>query len=340
MNAIVPAAPRLPMINDSGVSPGEWKVLVEAVWPGARSPDAVKLALDYCRARKLDPFKRPVHIVPMWNSSLRREVETVWPGISELQTTAARTGQWAGMDEPKFGPIVRKKFSGNVGRQGQERAVTVEVSYPEWCSVTVYRMVGGQRCGFSEPVWWEEAYARQGRSAVPNEMWAKRPRGQLMKVAKAASLRAAFPEENGNDYAAEEMEGREIEAGGVTIEHEPEPETAAAAQSLAEAPPESTPRKGRKIGDIVDAVRAAVVRATTVREVLAIGEGADVAALMKHANAAVQAEVKALLAEAYAEAERREAAEDDAAEAEAETIEGEVVPPYDEPLAGEDLAGA
>ena len=37
------------------------------------------------------------------------------------------------------------------------------------------------------------------------------PRGQLDKAAEAAALRAAFPEELGNDYAAEEMEGQVID---------------------------------------------------------------------------------------------------------------------------------
>src|SRR5271165_2187148 len=53
-------------------------------------------------------------------------------------------------------------------------------------------------------------------------MWAKRPRGQFLKVAKAFSLRAAFPEDA--DYTAEEMEGRVIEEvethNGIIIENE------------------------------------------------------------------------------------------------------------------------
>jgi RecT family protein len=75
--------------------------------------------------------------------------------------------------------------------------------------VTVYRLIDGARCPFSEPVYWKEAYGRVGGTALPNEMWQKRPHGQLHKVAKAASLRAAFPEEG--DTAAEEMEGQTIE---------------------------------------------------------------------------------------------------------------------------------
>jgi hypothetical protein len=40
-------------------------------------------------------------------------------------------------------------------------------------------------------------------------MWIKRPKGQLGKCGKAASLRAAFPEECG--YAAEEMDGKSLD---------------------------------------------------------------------------------------------------------------------------------
>jgi hypothetical protein len=47
-------------------------------------------------------------------------------------------------------------------------------------------------------------------------MWRRRTRGQLDKCAEAAALRAAFPEELGNDYSAEEMEGQ-------VIDHAPPP---------------------------------------------------------------------------------------------------------------------
>jgi hypothetical protein len=89
--------------------------------------------------------------------------------------------------------------------------------------VTVYRIVQGQRCPFTEPVFWLEAYARLGGaySELPTDMWVKRPRGQLLKCAKAASLRAAFPEEAG--YTAEEMEGKVIEADtSIPVQRGPE----------------------------------------------------------------------------------------------------------------------
>jgi phage recombination protein Bet len=218
-----------------GLDPSTWRVLVEMTFPTARTAEAVLMAVRYCRARNLDPLKRPVHVVPMWSTTLRREVETVWPGIAEVQTTAARTGQWAGMDSPRFGPELTRTFAGRRKREEAWEEVAVTVTFPEWCEITVYRLVGGVRCPFSEPVFWLETYARAGgaRSEVPNDMWLKRPRGQLVKCAKAASLRAAFPEEAG-DYTAEEMEGRVIEAGGVPVPGEP---------ALIETPPASEPER-------------------------------------------------------------------------------------------------
>ena len=48
------------------------------------------------------------------------------------------------------------------------------------------------------------------KSGAPNDRWKRSPFGQIEKCAEAAALRLAFPEEIGNDYAAEEMEGQSI----------------------------------------------------------------------------------------------------------------------------------
>jgi phage recombination protein Bet len=203
--------------TELGLDLGTWKVLTESIFPSAQTAEGILLAVRYCRARKLDILRRPVHVVPMWSKALGREVETVWPGIAEVQTTAARTGQWAGMDAPRFGPDQTRAFRGRVRRDEGWEEIQLSVTYPAWCEVTVYRMVQGSRCPFTETVWWEETYSRAGgiRSEVPTEMWVKRPRGQLLKCAKAASLRAAFPEEA--DYTAEEMAGKVIEADALAL---------------------------------------------------------------------------------------------------------------------------
>jgi len=87
----------------------------------------------------------------------------------------------------------------------------VQVTFPEWVAVTVYRLVNGRRCAFTEEVYWLEAYSTAGGkySQVPTAMWLKRPKGQMAKCGKAASLRTAFPEECG--YAAEEMAGKSLD---------------------------------------------------------------------------------------------------------------------------------
>ncbi|MFE8035247.1 phage recombination protein Bet [Thiohalocapsa marina] len=203
----LPVAPSV--LAEIGLDAGTWAVLADSIFPNAKTPEGVILAVRYCQARGLDVMKRPVHVVSMWSTALGRYVETVWPGIAEVQITAARTGLWAGLDSPRFGPELTKTFTGTVKRDDKWTEVAVTVTFPEWAETTVYRMVNGVRCPFSEMVFWEETYARQGRAEVPNEMWQKRPKGQLLKCAKAASLRAAFPEEAG--YTAEEMEGKAIE---------------------------------------------------------------------------------------------------------------------------------
>lgn len=209
--------PRLPyhdaLQSRFGIDKGGWKVLCEATFPAAKTFDAIVLALTYCKARNLDVFKRPVHIVPMWNSALGKTVETVWPGIAELRTTAFRTKQYVGCDEAEFGPLITFTFKGKVEKWVNRQKVVVdeaiEVIYPEWCRLTIYRELGGRVCKFVGPkVKWIESYASIGRSIIPNEMWQERPEGQLEKCAEAAALRRAFPEELGNDLTAEEMHGR------------------------------------------------------------------------------------------------------------------------------------
>lgn len=196
-------------LTEVGIDFSTWQVLVDSIFPSAKTVEGILLAVRYCQARGLDVMKRPVHVVTMWSSALRRDVETVWPGIAEVQTTAARTGQWAGMDPARFGPEIERTFKGNVKIGNDWKEVEAQVAFPEWCEVTVYRIVGGIRCPFTETTYWEEACSRIGKGEVPTSMWIKRPRGQLQKCAKAASLRAAFPEEAG--YTAEEMAGKPID---------------------------------------------------------------------------------------------------------------------------------
>ncbi len=116
----------------------------------------------------------------MWSSSKRAMVETVWPGIAEIRTTAARTGEYAGIDEVEFGPMLEREFTGELeqweNRKKVTRKVIKKVRYPEWARVIVYRITKGQKFAYHAKVFWEETYAKMGRTEIPNEMWEKRPR--------------------------------------------------------------------------------------------------------------------------------------------------------------------
>lgn len=237
MNQVVKLQPsRMPIApqiaNEFDITPTQWRVLVEQIFPAAKSIEAVTMALTYCRARNLDIFKKPVHIVPMWSSQAKAMVETVWPGIAEVRTTASRTGEYAGIDAVEFGPMEEREFYGEMWVDGRKSQGSKTVRFPEWASVVVYRIVKGQKCAYHAKIFWEETYATAGKGALPNEMWSKRTRGQLDKCAEAAALRKAFPEELGSVYTADEMEGRVIDdqthgTGPVSVPvPPPEPTTA------------------------------------------------------------------------------------------------------------------
>lgn len=229
-------ATRLP--NVASYDPGLWQILCEVCFPTVDNARSIVLAVEYCRKRKLDILKRPINIVPMWNSTLRKEVDTIWPSINETQITAARSHEWAGMDAPKFGDTVETKFIGRrKDKNGGWSDAAVTLRYPEWCEITVYRIVKGQKAAFTERVYWVESYGRSGGSDLPNATWVKRPIGMLTKVTKAAALRAAFPEES--SLTDDEMAGQVIdEMSAPAPEHKPAPVIAA----VPDAPNPGEPR--------------------------------------------------------------------------------------------------
>jgi phage recombination protein Bet len=192
-----PRLPYVPEVKDKfNLDEDAWRALVEAIFPNAQSPGSIILVLSYCKSRNLDVFKRNVHIVPIWDKDKRCFVDTIWPGIGELRTTAFRTKQYAGRDATQFGEDITTIWGS--GRDA------VTVTHPEWAQVTVYRMIDGQRVAFAgPPVFWLETFAAT-KDGTPNSMWVKRPRGQLDKCAEAAALRAAFPEELGDIATSDE----------------------------------------------------------------------------------------------------------------------------------------
>lgn len=176
------------------------KVLQSSLYPGA-APASIKLVIGYCRAAGLDPMQKPVHIVPMWDGKAKQMRDVVMPGVNLYRTQAARSGQFAGMSEPEFGPDETVTLGGQ------------SITFPVWCRVTVKRMLAnGTVAEFTAREFWMENYAVKGgqeKSIAPNAMWTKRPRGQIAKCAAAQALRIAFPE-IASQPTADEMEGKAL----------------------------------------------------------------------------------------------------------------------------------
>jgi phage recombination protein Bet len=176
------------------------EVLRSSLYPGAATA-SIELVLAYCTASKLDVMQKPVHIVPMYDNKSKSMRDVIMPGVNLYRVQAMRSGNCAGISEPEFGPETREVLSGQ------------HVTFPEWCRVTVKRLLpSGQVAEFTAREYWMENYAIKGgqeKSQAPNAMWTKRPRGQISKCAQAQALRMAFPE-IASQNTAEEMEGKTI----------------------------------------------------------------------------------------------------------------------------------
>lgn len=217
------------------------EVLATSLYPNA-SVNSIKMVLGYCRAAGLDPMQKPVHIVPMWDAKSKSMRDVVMAGIGLYRVQAARSNSYGGITEPEFGPDVTEKVGG------------IEMTYPQWCKVTVKRRLpDGSTADFSAVERWKENYATAGKdSTAPNAMWKKRPYGQLAKCAQAQALRMAFPE-IGSAPTADEMEGKSLD-DGMTIDAEPTTPTVTQPKSLTEGrkdaeTPKATPAQEKPAQD-------------------------------------------------------------------------------------------
>ncbi len=211
--ALVPAAngPTLPEpVARRGINEAQWRTLCQSLYPGA-DPKSVLLVIDYCAARKLDPLKKPAHIVPMEVKDARTGKyewrDVVMPGIYELRTTAQRTGVYLGHSKPEYGP--------------EEECRGVKA--PAWCEFTVYRWneKAGRQVDYPIRVYFREVVATN-RDGKANARWSRAPIQMLEKCLEAKGLREAFPDELGGEQTMEEMDGqRAIDMSATVVDDKP-----------------------------------------------------------------------------------------------------------------------
>ena len=163
----------------------------------------LELFLHACKRTGLDPLMKQIYAIKRWNGKLQREEMSIQTGIDGYRLIADRTGCYAGSDEPKY-----------------EEAEQDVKPWPFKATVTVYKMVAGQRCAFSASALWDE-YCQLTKEGKPMSLWGKMPYLMLAKCAEALALRKAFPAELSGVYTHEEMMQAENEQK--TIEVEPKP---------------------------------------------------------------------------------------------------------------------
>jgi phage recombination protein Bet len=177
-----------------GFDRNQWAVCCQQFFPDVKDLNAVVLAAQYCKSKQIDLMSRPLHIVEIGGRT------QIWPSIGLYRIIAHRTGQYVGKDPIVFGPTIPFKIAGR------------EEQVPEWADCTVYRMVQGNKCAWTERVYFKECF-RASKSG--DGRWEKAWRQMMGKCAEAASLRAAFPEEIGSDPTFEEMDGATASDVGV-----------------------------------------------------------------------------------------------------------------------------
>lgn len=158
----------------------------------------LKLFLYQCQRTGLDPLSKQIHFIKRFNRKIQKEEGTIQTGIDGYRTIADRTGDYAGSDDALF------SFSANS-------------EYPESATVTVYRIVRGQRCAFTATARWSEYYPGDEKEGF---FWRKMPSAQLAKCAEALALRKAFPQQLPGVYADVEMQQAQSDA---LVEAQPTP---------------------------------------------------------------------------------------------------------------------
>lgn len=192
-------------IENNEIDAAVWSTLKNSLYKGAKAA-SIQMVVEYCKACKLDPMQKPVHIVPMWDKNTKSMKDTIMPGIGLYRIQAARSNKYAGVSEPEYGDTVNTTLGG------------VKIAYPEWCKVTVKKLVGNNIVEFTAKEYWLENYATIKKDHnAPNAMWLKRPFGQLAKCAEAQALRKAFPEIITQQPTAEEMEGKSFTENTKTV---------------------------------------------------------------------------------------------------------------------------
>lgn len=202
-------------------TPAQIELVKNTICRGATN-DELAMFLYTAKRTGLDPLLRQIHAVKRWDKKLNRETMAIQTGIDGLRLIADRTGLYAGNDEAVF-----------------EYLADNPAGLPVKASVTVYKIVGGQRCAFTASARWAEYCPKAGNDF----MWLKMPHVMIGKCAEALALRKAFPAEIAGLYTHEEMAqaGEETRTTAMDTPRMPRPKSEPALPATETEKPENSP---------------------------------------------------------------------------------------------------
>lgn len=162
----------------------------------------VNYSLAICNQLQLNPLLRQIHFVKRGNKIVAQT------GIDGFRLAAQRAGGYAGSDDAIF------------EYDGAQRKT------PAKATVTVYKMVDGQRCAFTASARWSEYYQAAGGQ------WDRMSHVMLAKCAEALALRKAFPAELSALRSDEEMHQADGPSKAETIQNRVMPNAQAASKDI------------------------------------------------------------------------------------------------------------
>lgn len=139
------------------------------------APQEIEHFFAVAKQLKLDPLSKQIYAI-LYGNKL-----TIMVSIDGARAIACRSEDYAGIDVPDY----------EVSEHGK----------PISCSVTVYRIVQGIRCGFSHKAFFNEYNTGQN-------LWAKKPLTMIAKVAEMGALRKAFPADFNKVYEPAEFDSQ------------------------------------------------------------------------------------------------------------------------------------
>lgn len=139
-----------------------------------------------CKQTGLNPFCGQIYAVQ------RKGKWTYQISVHGFRSIADQTGLLAGIDEATY-------------NDGKNLFEMLAKKLPiVTATVTVWKMVGGQRVPFTATVAYDQYVQIKQSTGKPNEVWGKMPHVMLAKCAEVAALRKGFPMQLGGQYAPEE----------------------------------------------------------------------------------------------------------------------------------------